>query len=97
MKSIFIVFNQAHTEKVEFMLDHLNIRGYSQWDEIYGRGSEKGDPHMGTHTWPEQNNAVIAVIEEKKVEKVLEAVKKMDNINKDVGIRAFVWNIEQMY
>ncbi|MGM0651096.1 MAG: PG0541 family transporter-associated protein [Bacteroidota bacterium] len=97
MKSILIVFNQAHTEKVEYMLDRLEIRGYTQWNEIYGRGSETGEPHMGTHTWPEQNNAIIAVTEEEKVKKVLEAVEKMDNINKDVGIRAFVWNIEQMY
>mgnify|MGYP000417959418 CR=1 FL=1 len=97
MKSILIIFNQAHTEKVEYMLDRLEIRGYTQWNEIYGRGSETGEPHMGTHTWPEQNNAVIAVIEDEKVKKVLEAVEKMDNINKDVGIRAFAWNIEQMY
>ncbi|MCF8219030.1 MAG: hypothetical protein K9I29_10010 [Bacteroidales bacterium] len=97
MKSILIIFNQAHTEKVEYMLDRLEIRGYTQWNEIYGRGSETGEPHIGTHTWPEQNNAVIAVIEDEKVKKVLEAVEKMDNINKDVGIRAFAWNIEQMY
>jgi hypothetical protein len=24
-------------------------------------------------------------------------VRKLDEVNKDVGIRAFVWNIETMY
>ncbi|MFO8130038.1 MAG: P-II family nitrogen regulator [Bacteroidales bacterium] len=96
MKSILIVFNQAHTEKVEYMLDRLDIRGFTRWNEIHGRGSRDGDPHMGTHTWPEKNHAVMTVVEDGKVDKVLESVKKIDGINKAVGIRAFVWNIEQM-
>ena len=29
MKSVFIIFNQAHTERVEYMLDELGIRGYT--------------------------------------------------------------------
>lgn len=96
MKSVFIVFNQAHSEKVEYMLDYLEVRGFSQWNEVVGRGSQTGDPHMGTHTWPEKNHAVIAIVEDEKVDKLLSAVKRIDEINKEVGIRAFVWNIEQM-
>lgn len=95
MKSILIIFNQAHTEKVEFLLDHLEIRGFSQMDEIYGRGSKDGNPHMGTHTWPEQNSAVFTVVEDAKVEQLLDGVKKIDAINTAVGIRAFVWSVEQ--
>ncbi len=95
MKSVMIIFNQAHTEKVEYMLDRLKVRGYTQWNEIYGRGSVNGDPHMGTHTWPEQNNAVMAVVDDSKVQQVLDAVKKINAINEEVGIRAFVWNIEE--
>jgi len=93
MKAIFIVYNQAHTEKVEFMLDRLEIRGFTQWTEIYGRGSVEGDPHMGTHTWPEQNSATLAVVEDNQVDVVLEKVKKLDAVNQEVGIRAFVWDI----
>ncbi|MFO7863080.1 MAG: P-II family nitrogen regulator [Salinivirgaceae bacterium] len=96
MKSIFIVYNQAHTEKVAYMLDHFGVRGYTQWNGVAGRGSESGDPHLGTHTWPEQNQALLAVVSDDKVEEILETVKKIDEINTDVGIRAFVWNIEQM-
>ncbi len=96
MKSVLIIFNQAHSEKVEYMLDYLKIRGYTQWDSIYGRGSKDGDPHMGTHTWPEQNNAIMTVVEDEKVDELLEAVKKIDAINEEVGIRAFVWSVEKM-
>ena len=95
MKAVFIVFNQAHTERVEFMLDRLNIRGYTWWAEVQGKGSELGEPRLGTHTWPEMNSALMTVIREDQVDSLLEAVKKLDNINKEVGVRAFVWDILQ--
>jgi len=97
MKSVFIAYNQAHTERVNFIFDRLKIKGYTQWDNVSGRGSETGEPHLGTHTWPEQNSAVLTIVEDELVEELLEAVKKLDEINKDVGIRAFVWNIVQAY
>lgn len=95
MKAIFIAYNQAHTEKVEFILDTLEIRGFTQWSAVMGRGTVDGEPRMGTHTWPEQNSAMMLVVEEEKVKAVLEAIEKLDAINKEVGVRAFVWNIEQ--
>lgn len=97
MKAIFIVYNQAHTEKVEFMFEKLNIRGFTRWTDLTGRGSVDGNPHMKTHTWPEQNTARMTIVEDEVVDSVLEAVKRMDEVNKEVGIRAFVWNIENMY
>ncbi len=95
MKAIFIVYNQAHSEKVEFMLDRLEIRGYSQWPEVTGRGSVNGDPHLGTHTWPELNSATLTVVEDDQVDRVLEGVKKLDALNEDIGVRAFVWHVER--
>ncbi len=91
-----IVFNQASTERVEYLLDMLEVRGFTFWENVQGRGHQNGEPHRGTHTWPEMNNAVMAVVEDDKVEAVLLAVRKLDKRNEEVGIRAFVWNIEQM-
>lgn len=95
MKAVFLVFNQAIVEKVEYMLDKLNVRGFSQWENIQGRGSVDGDPHYGNHTWPEINVATLVVVEDEMVDIILEKVKKIDEINKEVGIRAFVWSIEK--
>lgn len=97
MKSVMIIFNQANSEKVEFILDSLGIRGYTWWGEVQGRGSETGEPRKGTHTWPEMNAAVMTIVEEPRVEQLLDAVRKLDEVNKEVGVRAFVWNIEQVY
>ncbi|HOE03985.1 MAG TPA: hypothetical protein PLZ52_02115 [Bacteroidales bacterium] len=97
MKAIFIVYNMALTDKVEYMIDVLGIRGYSQWSNMQGRGSETGDPHYGNHTWPEINSAILTIVEDDQVEKILQKVKNLDHINKDVGIRAFVWDITGGY
>ncbi|MBR2959194.1 MAG: hypothetical protein IKC19_06170 [Bacteroidales bacterium] len=96
MKSIMIVFNQASTERVEYLLDTLEVRGFTFWENVQGRGHINGDPHRGTHTWPEMNNAVLTVVPDEKVEPILTAVRKLDKRNEEVGIRAFAWNIEQM-
>jgi nitrogen regulatory protein PII len=95
MKAVMIVFNQTNTERVDYMFEHLGIRGYTWFSEVKGRGTNTGEPHMGTHTWPEMNSAALTVIPDEKVDTLLEAVKKLDEINKEVGVRAFVWNIEK--
>ncbi len=95
MKSVFIIYNQANTERVEYMLDELGISGFTYFENVQGRGTNGGEPRRGTHTWPEMNSAIITVVEDDKVAPLLEAVKKLDKRNTTVGIRAFVWNVEQ--
>ncbi|MCK9612660.1 MAG: hypothetical protein PHR81_03555 [Bacteroidales bacterium] len=95
MKAIMIVYNQAMTEKIEYLLEKLNIRGFTQWPMVYGTGTTDGEPRMGTHTWPEMNSAIISIVNDDIVDALLEKVKKLDSINKEIGIRAFVWNIEK--
>ena len=93
MKAVFIVFNQANTERIEYTFDKLGIRGYTWWGEVNGRGSVDGEPRKGTHTWPEINSAALTIIEDDKVDELLEIVRKIDAINPEVGIRAFVWDV----
>ena len=95
MKSVFIVFNQANTERVEYLLDMLSIKGFTFFEDVQGRGTNGGEPRRGTHTWPEMNSAVLTVVEDSKVPELLDTIKKLDNRNTDVCVRAFVWNIEQ--
>ena len=80
-----IIYNQAHTEKVEYLLDKLGIKGYSLWENVQGRGSKTGVPHLGTHAWPEINKSVLTIVDDDIVETVLEKVNKIDAINDEVG------------
>jgi len=93
MKAIMIIYNQANTEKIEYMLDKLGIRGYSLWENVQGRGTNTGVPHLGTHAWPEINKSVLTIVEDNMVDNVLDTVKKIDAINDEVGVRAFVWDV----
>jgi len=93
MKAIMIIYNQALTEKIEYMLEKLGITGFSRWPDVMGSGTAEGEPRMGTHTWPEMNSATLTVVEDGKVDIVLEKISRLDAINKEVGIRAFVWEV----
>ena len=94
MKAVFIVYNQANTERVEYMLDRLGIKGFTYWEDVQGRGSVDGEPRRGTHTWPEMNSAIITVVDDEIVPELLSRIKRLDNRNLEVGVRAFVWNVE---
>jgi hypothetical protein len=45
---------------------------------------------------PEINKSVLTVVEDELVDTVLEKVKRIDAVNEDVGIRAFVWDVLKM-
>ena len=94
MKAVFISYNQSINDEVQEILDQLSIRGYTQWTDIKGRGTDKGLTHEGTHTWPELNNAHLAIISDERVALLLEKLKILDKEVEDQGLRAFVWNIE---
>lgn len=95
MKAIFIVYNQTITEKVEYMFEKLNIRGYTKFPIVMGTGTSDGEPRLGTHTWPEMNSATLTVVSDEMVDIVLEKIRKLDDLHHEIGIRAFVWNIEK--
>ena len=61
-KAVFITYNQALTERVAYLLDQLQIKGFTQWPLVN-----------------------------------LKYVKALDEVNKENGIRAFVWDITNMY
>ncbi len=88
-----IIHNQAQAERIEYILDRLEIKGYTKWENVIGSGSSTGEPRLGTHTWPEMNSSVLSVIEDDKVQDLLEAVRKLNAVNEEVGIRAFVWEV----
>ena len=95
MKAIFISYNQAYYTEILELLEKNGERGYTQWNEIAGRGSVDGEPHEGSHAWPTLNNAVLAVVDDSKVSAILEQVREKDGKSPELGLRAFVWNIEQ--
>ncbi len=95
MKAVFIIFNQANTERVEYMFNQLKISGFTFFEQVQGRGTNGGEPRRGTHTWPEMNSAIITVVDDDQVDSLLHTIHKLDCRNKEIGVRAFVWNVEK--
>ena len=95
MKAIFIIYNQAYGTEVTELLEEYGQRGFTQWMDIQGRGGVDGEPHLGDHAWPTQNYATLTVVPDDKAPVIMAALKKLDEDNRMLGLRAYSWNIEQ--
>ena len=95
MQAIFIAYDLAHHEKVIEALNSCSCRGYTAFGTVQGRGSKTGEPHLGTHAWPSLASAMLAMVEDNKVEQVLQKLKAIDDAKPKLGLRAFVWQVTQ--
>lgn len=95
MKAIFIAYNQAYNEEIADLLESLGQRGYTKWEDIGGRGSETGEPHLGNHAWPTQNHAILTVVDDALAPQIMDALRKTDADNALLGLRAYVLPVEE--
>ena len=95
MKAIFIAFDQAHRERIIDMLERMNCRGFTAWEQVTGRGSVDGEPHYGSHAWPSLAAAIVTMVEDQRVDPVLDRLEQFNRERPKLGLRAFVWNIER--
>ena len=96
MKALFVSCDQAMYDSVMQLMDELAVRGFTGWEELIGRGSATGDPHLGSHAWPAMNSALIAMVEDEKATEFLARLRKLDEENPNQGLRAFAWNVSDV-
>lgn len=96
MKALFVACDQAMYDSVMQLMDELAVRGFTGWEELIGRGSATGDPHLGSHAWPAMNSALIAMVEDEKAAEFLARLRKLDEENPNHGLRAFAWNVSDV-
>ena len=97
MKGIFIAYDQAYNMEIADALEKLGCRGFTMWQDIAGRGSETGEPHLGNHAWPTMNNAILTFVPDDRVDDILADLRARDEEFPALGLRAFVWNVENSY
>lgn len=95
MKAIFIAYDQAHYERIVEMLERSNCRGFTSWEQVKGRGSVDGEPHYGSHAWPSMAGAIMTMVDDSRVATVLEKLRQFNAERPKLGLRAFVWTIEE--
>lgn len=93
MKAVFLSCNQSMYDSVMDLMNDMGLRGFTGWEELIGRGSNDGEPHLGNHAWPSMNSALISVMEDAQAAEFLKRLKQLDDDNKKQGIRAFAWNV----
>ena len=94
MKAIFIAYNQAYYMEIVELLESESCRGYTMWEDVSGRGSVDGEPHIGNHAWPTMNNAVLTFVGDDKAGTLLDAIRAKDEATPELGLRAFSWSID---
>ena len=97
MKGIFIAYDQAYNMDIADAMEKIGVRGFTMWQDIAGRGSQTGEPHLGNHAWPTMNNAILTFVDDNKVDAILQAIRAFDEDTPALGLRAFVWNVEMHY
>ncbi len=90
MKAIFISAFQAFYDEIITLLDQQEIRGFTYWPETHGRGSETGEPHLGSHAWPSLNCSFYIVVQEAQVQPLIDGLKALDKSAEQQGLRAFI-------
>lgn len=95
MIAIFVSYNQAFNDEIVEILDEFGQRGFTRWGEVWGRGAVDGTPHYGNHAWPETNQAVLTMVDDSKVDDLLEALHQKDLAYPDLGLKAFTWKVDK--
>ncbi|MDE6295788.1 MAG: hypothetical protein K2M03_06975 [Muribaculaceae bacterium] len=95
MKAVFISYDQAHHEAIIEILDKSSCRGFTAFGNVQGRGSKTGEPHYGSHAWPSMASAILTMVEDHRVEPLLARLHQLDLDRPLLGLRAFVWSVEQ--
>ncbi|MFI3261494.1 MAG: hypothetical protein R3Y26_01160 [Rikenellaceae bacterium] len=93
MRAIFVSYNQAFHEEILNVFMKLNVKGYTAWEEVTGRGSVTGEPHLGTHTWPILNSSMLVFAEDTKAEQLMQQLNDLNTATPQQGLRAFWWEI----
>ena len=94
MKAVFISYNQAFKDEILDIMLKAGVKGYTNWEEVTGRGSRTGEPHLGDHAWPTLNSAMISFVEDNIAADFMNRLSVLDKNNPMMGLRAFSWTVD---
>ena len=92
-RAVFIAYNRAHHGIIVDTLQKMNLRGYTEWNDVRGKGSKPGEPHLGSHAWPTVNGAMLVICSAEQSKNLLTALRRIDQSVPRLGLRAFTWSV----
>jgi len=95
MTLVFIAYNIAIHEEIMEILDKLDLKSYTRWEEVTGVGRQSG-PHLNTHVWPAKNSALAVVAGNDEAGLLMEEIRRLRKTAGKVGVKAFCWRVEDI-
>ena len=95
MKAVLIVHNSAIDSEVTEALTEIGIDRYTKFPNTLGKGGSS-PPHFNTPVWPGLNTVTMVIVEPAKAGEVMQAVYRMRQKLGTEGIKAFMWQIEEV-
>ncbi len=95
MKAVLIVHNVAIDGEVNEILVSVGVDCYTKFTNTLGKG-RLSEPHLNTDVWPGVNYGTFIVTEEVMARQIMESVRQMRKKLGSEGIKAFIWEIEDI-
>ncbi len=94
-KMVMIVYNEAIDTEVMEVIERTNLKNYTKVMGVYGSGEASGI-HLGNDIWPGRNNILYICCENIQVPKILSGIKELRKKLAKEGVKAFVWDLEDI-
>ena len=95
LKMVIIAYNEAIDMEVMEMMEKCNLKNYTKVMGVFGRGENSGT-HLGNDIWPGRNNLLYVAAPENAAKQLVSAVKELRVKLGKEGIKAFVWNLDEV-
>jgi hypothetical protein len=95
MKAVLIVHNVAIDRDVNEMLGSAGIDCYTKFTNTLGKG-RLSEPHLNIDVWPGTNYGTFVVVEEAGAGTVMQGVRQLREKLGSEGVKAFMWEIEDI-
>ena len=95
MKAVLIMHNVAIEEQVNEALLSIGIDCYTKFTNTLGKG-QLSEPHLNTAVWPGVNYGTFIVTDQVKARQIMESVRLMREKLGSEGIKAFMWEIDDI-
>jgi len=95
MKAVLIVHNAAIDEEVNEALESVGINCYTKFTNTIGKG-RLSEPHLNTDVWPGVNYGTFIVTDQVRAKEIMENVRQMREKLGSEGVKAFMWEIDDI-
>lgn len=90
-----VSYNEAIDTEVMEILANCGLDNYTKIMATFGSGTTSGT-HLGNDIWPGRNNILYIACEEKPAKQSLTLIRELRKKIGKEGIKAFMWDLEEI-